>query len=540
MWTKALLTILLFGCSTNSKDPIKNSKKLIKEGHASLYKNGAFAIPSTKIKLIPPGPDAIQLAKELSGVRAKDSFLRYLNEVKASTVQIYSGSKASYHLAKEVDQNIRKGLSDLVPKLRRNSIVVMDAGVAKAKKIIAQSWKDAEDVKDGALKLGGDIVNVSKDFEISQRKYNGLDKFVIAYVELPSKLNARAHAVADATSLDHFIEAFKKSDEFRSEYSKGSVYLIKDSFKDYSKDVNNSFAEAKKELGNTDEFGISFPLVKSVAWLVDGILWQGIIKPLGKLSAGAIGYTFINGIAYPTYLISRNGLTTTLVAVEVTKEASLAAYNITAPTVALALSGIFYSGEYVLKEVAEKSSRGAGLLVGKSLEYIGAPLMRGIVGVGGSVSGVAVGVGGGVLAGSIRTTGEVLAVSGNVISKTVAAGVLTGGVVAHTLKGTGEVAYEVFKASTVPPGLVLGSGLTLSYGSLSQIAGQSVLAVSDAAYLVLSLEGASWVVYAVQGRLGEDIPANTIIDLKKMQEAGEEIRKVPVSDQDMEKLIENL
>lgn len=540
MWSKAFLIILLAGCATQTKDPIKNSKKLIKEGHASLYKNGAFKVLSTKIKLIPPGPDAIQLAKELSGVRAKESFLRYVNEVKASTVQIYAGSKASYQLAKDVDRSIAKGLSDLVPKLRKNSIVIMDAGVARSKKIIAQSWADADEIQASGIKLGKEITASSQRFKVQQKKFKGLDNFIIAYVELPNDLRSRGQAIANATSLDHFIETFKKSDEFRGEYSKSSVYLIKDAFKDYSKDMNSSFVKAKNEFEETDKYGVSFPLIQSVAWLVDGILWQGVIKPLGKLTAGAIGYTFINGVAYPTYLITRSGVTTTLIAVEVTKETGLAAYNITAPTVALALSGIFYSGEYVLKEVSEKSTKGAGLLVGKSLEYIGAPITKGLVGVSGSVSGVAVGVGGGVLAGATRTSGEVLALSSNVISKTAAATVLSGGVVVHALKGAGEVVYEVTKATTVPPSLVLGSGLTLSYGSLSQLAGQSVLAVTDAAYLVLSLEGPSWVVYAVQGKLGDDIPSNTIVDLKKMQEAGEEIRKVPVSDEEMERVIENL
>ncbi len=540
MWTKTLLVILLFGCSTNSKDPIKNSKKLIQEGHASLYQNGAFAIPHTKIKLIPPGPDAIELAKELSGVKAKDSFLRYVSEVKASTVQIYTGTKASYQLAKDVDQNIARGLSELVPKLRKDSVLIMDASLARSKKIIAQSWSDAEKIQNKEKSWGKDIIKSTKEFKLKHKNYKGLDDFIIAYVELPSRLKKRGKRISDPASVDQFVETFKESGELRREYSKSSVYLIKDTFKSYSKDVNNSFLKAKSEFDHTDKYGVSLPLVQSVGWLVDGILWQGVIKPIGKLTAGAIGYTFVNGVAYPTYLVTSSGVTSTLIAVEVTKEAGIGVYNITAPTVELALSGIFYSGEYVLKEVSEKTTKGAALLVGNTLEYIGAPITKGLVGVGGSVSGVAVGVGGGVLAGSVRTSGEILAISSNLISKTAAGGVMATGVVVHTLKGTAEVMYEVSKATIVPPSLVLGSGLTLSYGSVSQLAGQSVLAVSDAAYLVLSLEGPSWVVYAVQGKLGEDISSNTIVDLKKMQEEGEEIRKVPVSDQEIERLLESL
>ena len=51
-------------------------------------------------------------------------------------------------------------------------------------------------------------------------------------------------------------------------------------------------------------------------------------------------------------------------------------------------------------------------------------------------------------------------------------------------------------------------------------------------YLVLSLEGSCWVLYAVKGKLGkdEDLVTGAMLDLKAMQEASEEIYNVPVSD----------
>jgi hypothetical protein len=70
----------------------------------------------------------------------------------------------------------------------------------------------------------------------------------------------------------------------------------------------------------------------------------------------------------------------------------------------------------------------------------------------------------------------------------------------------------------------------------------SVLAVSDASYLVLSLEGPRWVIYAVQGKLGtgEDLKPGTVLDLKKMQEQGEVFYNVPVSDQEMGSVVESV
>ena len=82
--------------------------------------------------------------------------------------------------------------------------------------------------------------------------------------------------------------------------------------------------------------------------------------------------------------------------------------------------------------------------------------------------------------------------------------------------------------------------MVLGYGTISHLAAHSVLAVSDAAYLVLSLEGPRWVIYAVQGNLGKgaDLPPGAVLDLKKMQQAGEEIRYLPVSQEEMNAVVQ--
>ena len=61
-------------------------------------------------------------------------------------------------------------------------------------------------------------------------------------------------------------------------------------------------------------------------------------------------------------------------------------------------------------------------------------------------------------------------------------------------------------------------------------------------YLVLSLEGPRWVLYAVKGKLGkgEDLVPGTILDLKSMQEAREEIYNIPLSDEEMKNVVESV
>ncbi len=65
---------------------------------------------------------------------------------------------------------------------------------------------------------------------------------------------------------------------------------------------------------------------------------------------------------------------------------------------------------------------------------------------------------------------------------------------------------------------------------------------SDDSYLTLSLEGPRWVLYAVKGKLGkgEDLAPGAMLDLKAMQEAGEEIYNIPVSDEEMKSAVESV
>ena len=81
--------------------------------------------------------------------------------------------------------------------------------------------------------------------------------------------------------------------------------------------------------------------------------------------------------------------------------------------------------------------------------------------------------------------------------------------------------------------------MVLGYETLSQLGAQTVLAASDATYMVLSLEGPRWVIYAVKTKTGsgDDLQTGAILDMKKIQEAGEEIYYIPVSDDEMKKVV---
>jgi hypothetical protein len=529
--------LALNSCASPKSDPLKNSKKLIKEGHATLYNNGAFQIPSTKIKLIPPGPDAISLAKELSGIKAKESFLKYLNEIGDGTIVIYEGTKSSYRFAKEVDKNIDRELRSLAPKLQKGSVVILKESFATSMSLIGSSWNFSKEIHQEARLLSKELKSTDS---YKSKPFDGGERFVKGYAILPKKIEARLDSMDESLSFHHFAKDFKKSEAIRKEGSSVSTYLIGDAFKNYAKDINESLSHAGDNLEDDNSYGPTFSSIKAIAWLLEGIVWQGIAKPIGKATAGAIGYVMVNGAFYPVLLLTQSGVTTSKIAVEVLFDSMSGLYEIVAPTGELALSSLLYSGDYLFHKTADVGAKVSGVVVGKSLEYIGAPIVSSVVTVGGTASGVAVAAGGTVLSGATMLSSGIMTVSSKVVSKTAAATVFTGGVIAHTLKGTGEVAYEITKTVTVPSGYILGGGLALSYGTLTHLSAQTVLAAADAAYLVLSLEGPKWVIYAVQGKVGSDYSEGTVLNLEKMQTEGEVFHRLPVSEEEMNGVIKEL
>ena len=199
--------------------------------------------------------------------------------------------------------------------------------------------------------------------------------------------------------------------------------------------------------------------------------------------------------------------------------------------------GAWVSGQLVKVSV----STGAAVEKG-TLEYIGVPLLSVGIPVGGAITGAAVGTAGIAAGTSYLMAGETSAV-GSYLFGTTLSGVTTAvGVSASAMAGSGVALYEVAKSIAVPSSYTLGSGIVLTYGSLVHLASHTVLAASDVSYLVLSLEGPRWVIYGVKGVLGkgDDLAGGTVLNLKEMQKDGEQFEYIPVSEQEMEKVIESV
>lgn len=202
------------------------------------------------------------------------------------------------------------------------------------------------------------------------------------------------------------------------------------------------------------------------------------------------------------------------------------------------IKGSGYAGAHLINV----GSRGGGQVGSFGLKYIGVPLAT----LGIPTTYTAVGVGAGAIGlasgSSLYGAGKVIAGSTFVFGNTLAGATLVTGAAASTIAAGAASAWEIGKGVTVPAAYTLGSGVVFNYGMLTQLGAQALLSVSDAAYLVLSLEGPRWVVYAVSGKLGKghNLKPGAVLDLEKMQSEGEEIKAVPVPVDRLKKVLDKI
>lgn len=600
MSTKKMIVVMLcatlLSCAQQQvqQDPLQYTKKLAAEGHATLYNNGAFEIPMTTIHIIPPGPSTFELASEMAGLRARQSFKESIKHARESVGFAQAGVKRSGRAALAVHQ----GTTDLAGGARevtrygarmagRSPGMVLDmvgASVTYSAKAYTETAQAGDRLAEGSLTAGSKLSAGTTD--ASARLWTGTlalagstsrgslaasgrhasfagARFVKGYAALPEKLGERAGAVRESASLDRFVAAYRKSNEWRSEQSAKMSDIVVSTATNYTSDIKNSFGAAKREITQgSEESGYTLAVLKSLRWVMQGIFWDATIKPVGKMAGASLGYVTVNAVAFPALVTVREGVAVANVAVQVTWNSAASVYDVTAPSAIAALAGLFSAvelvggqvlagvelvagtaataGTYGVGKTAAAATAGGGYLTGKTVQYVGAPLSTVAVAAGGSAIGVVAGTATAVTGGGVAVAGAATEAVTQVAGNAAAGAVFAGGAAASVVAGTALGTYELAKAVVVPAGYELGAGLVLGYGTVSQLGAQTVLAVADASYMVLSLEGPNWVLYAVKGTVddGENLPPGALLDLKAMQQAGETFIAVPANDEEMKRLVD--
>ncbi len=592
-----LLGAVLTGCAARTADPLQNTKKLATEGHVSLYQNGTFQVPNTSISLIPPGPSTREFVGELMGLRASQSFTMSVEHAAQSVYVVSEGAKLTYRLAKDINAASNTGADAIQQYSRDNTTLLVYRSSALGKNIVGKSWdlskatlRSGENIDasisrnsaslgtmigDKGMKQGAALarssVAVAQNISSASASRSAStlafakESFVRGYVMVPAKMKQRVGAMNESLTEAKLADIVIEENETRKGRSKKTVNLISNTVKNYPSSVSDSFGKAGRELsGSSSTTGLSFAVLKSLRWVLQGIFWDATIEPAVTLTTASVGYIGVNFLAFPSMVVVREGVATTKLAVEATWNTARMGYDLVAPTGTAAVASVFSLldftgsnlvaggaavagsaagyGEAGLSQVAEVMVKGGGLAVGKSVHYIGVPLASAGIALGGGTIGTAVGAAGMTSGGVVYVAGEAGHATTHVLGTVIAGTTLAAGTAASAAGGAAYGVYELSKAVVVPAGYELGGGLVLSYGTLSHLAAHSILAVGDCAYMVLSLEGPRWVLYAVQGKLGngEELPTGAVVDLKKMQESGEVIYYLPVPEDEMRAVVNSV
>ena len=593
-------SVTLLACSNTpssnaSIDPLKNTKKLVTQGHTSLYKEGALQIPNTSIKLIPAGNDAIGLAKELTGLKAKQSFSESIKAAKDSVTIVSVGTQKTYEFSKDIFEGSNDFANWIREHSRPGSTQLIYNSYDHANKIIGTSWDSSRSIANSLSESGDSLsensLNAASEInetgqESSQKTLNyswkkgstlatssieraektfdqGKESFVQGYIRLPDQLSKRLDNMDSTTTWQDLSQTTQDIEEWRKTTSAEYTDVLNDTRDTYFDDINESLDKSQKELNDTSQHG-SLAVLKSLGWAIHGVVWQGVIKPIGKLTTGALSYVAVNGVIYPVVFVGNGVSSAAELAVKVSWNSAAMAYDVVAPTGHAALASVISSTEalggsiaggaivtggallsgaqYAGTKVAAGSVATVGYASGKGIKYIGVPIVSSGIVVAGGLTGATVASAEAIAGGSGYIAGEAAAASANVIGSSAALATLGTGTVASTAVGAGYGVYQVSKSVVIPSSYSLSSGVVLGYASLSQIAAHSLLAVSDASYLVLSMEGANWVVYSVKGAVNSDgdISPGTVLDLENMQNQGEEFKRLPLSQEEMDALINNI
>lgn len=596
-----LLPLLLLGaaaaCGTAARrdDPLKNTKKLIVEGHVSLYENGAFRVPHTTISLIPAGPSALDLAGELMGVRARQSFTLSVERAAQSVTVVSVGTKRTFRAAKGIKAG-GDADADLINRyVSGNGVLLVDRSSALGKRIVGESWDSAKAALAAAKSTGDAVARGAGDAggrigEAGAREgrefaANALgaaraissegiarstaafayaaNRFVRGYAAVPANMRKRVREAGERLTEANLGGIAREENETRARRSQRSVDLMAGAVDGYGAAVAEDFKKAGREFaGGYRTTGVSLAALKSMRWVLQGLLGDAVIVPAAKATAASLGYLGVNLVAFPSMVVVREGAAVTKLAVEANWDAARGAYDLTAPTGAAALAGAYglaaglgsqaLAGaaaggiaagwaEAALARTAEVAVKGAGYGAGKTVRYIGVPLESAGIALGGGTVGTVVGGAGAASGGALYVTGEAGSAAARAVGTAAAGAALAGGTAVSAAGGAAYGVYELSKAVIVPPGYELAGGIVLDYGTMSHLAAQSILAVADCSYLVLSLEGPRWVLYAVKGKTGDgaDLPAGAVVDLRKMQEAGEEIYEVPQTKEELKTLVDS-
>lgn len=531
-----------------------NTKKLAVAGHTTLYNSGAFAIPETTIYIVPPVPGCLKLAAQIAGQHAGHFFAVSITRARKSLDFARAGVKKTRNLAVVIQQGsrdianaaraatrfgaakvsstlqmIRKMVNEALSYSGKVFHSTMQSGVALAQGSLSAGEVISKRTRHASAKIWASTIYLARSTATTSRRAarryvsSAREQFVKDYAALPAKLAGCIKNIAESVSLGKFFIAFQNANHKRAGRSRALFHLFINTSRSshYTNGIKSSFQKASRELSEKHDTGYTFALLKSLRWVVQGILWDGAIKPVMILMSALLGFVIVNTVIFPVRLVVNEAVAVVLAVSQVISNSVVALYEMIAPSVAASAVGLFSAvvlvggqvlagtelivgsivtaGTFVLGKIFAALIAGGGYLAGKLVQYVGAPLLS----LGLAVAGCMLGIVAGVVSVIIGSVIVIVGFAGEIITRLVgniaAGGVLVGGVTASVMAGIALGAFELVKAILVPVSYELVAGFIIGYCLVMQLCAHAVLAVADVAYMLLSLEGPRWVLAAVTG-----------------------------------------
>lgn len=568
------------GTDKKSEDPLKNTKKLAIEGHTSLYYQGALPVKGTSIKFIPPFEESpVSFMGQRFGF-AKEEYSRSVLKARESVVIIKDGTKMSWSAAGKLSAGGDAAVQYLNENATKPGLFIMYVSVAESygivgssldrgfdthKEVVANSetirkeWDEWANMQLNQKEAVDNSPSAKKRYNQYKEKFQkDFESTVYGYVDLDDALKSTYDDTYDDLKSGSWKRRFSEIEDLRSSVSEKIFGNWKETIFTFGKDTSQEFGRAKEDLESiADGEGVPLALLKAFSRTTKALFYDSIIKPIGKMTLLSVGYVSWNGIIYPAAVITNAAGTGLYCLVETFALAGKGVVYITAPSLELGLGALLNSTEAVLNEsvhsmekgvkltsaVARKTSaysvKTAAVVTESSGKYILAPMSlvgvtsgQTVLGGGLAVSGTVTGA---TFAGASATAQTVTYTSTKVAAGTV--GLV--GTAASFGTGTTFGVYQISKAIGVPSGVVIGSGIVLSYEFIAHMSAHSVLAVADCTYLVLSLEGGKWVVYGVKdgSKKASRLLTGAVVDMDQIRKEGGTVVKVPLEEGEVEKIL---
>lgn len=566
------------GSDKKAEDPLKNTKKLAIEGHTSLYYQGALPVKGTSIKFIPPFSEATVYIGRYTFAKAE--FSRSVLKARESVVIVKDGTKMSWSAAGKVSEGGDAAVQYLNENATKPGLFIMYASVAESYGMVGSSWERGVDshkavvANSEALRKEWDewanmqlnqkeavdnSPSAKKRFNQYKEEFQKVfESTVLGYVDLDDALKSSYDETYEDLKSGSWKQRFSKLEDFRSSVSEKIFGNWKETIFTIGQDSSKELGRAKADIESiADGEGVPLALLKAFSRTAKALFYDGIIKPIGKITLLSVGYITWNGIIYPAAVVTNSTGTALYCLVETFTLAGKGVVYITAPSVELALGALINSTGAVLNESVQSMEQGvkvtsavvrktsaysvksAAVVTESSGKYILAPMS--IVGVtaGQTVLGGGLAVGGTVTGATVAGTSATAQAVTYTSSKVAAGTVGAVGTVASFGTGTTYGIYQLTKAVGVPTGVAVGSGIVLSYEFVSHMSAHSVLAVADCTYLVLSLEGGKWVVYGVKdgSKRASRLLTGAVVDVDQIRKEGGTVVKVPLEPGEVEKIL---